>query len=300
MNRCLRNSFLLSAVLTPGLFASAETPNPETGNVNQTQPPGARLGKLEFDLYRDYLLVVRGSAGGLNNLNFLLDTGADPTIVDQRLARKLQLPQRDARIAVLNQTVAAESAVLPELQVGPLRTNNLPVLVQDLSFLEKGLHVRIDAVIGVDSLGQNSFTIDYKSKQIYFGQPPTMPSSVPLRLVNRFVTVEVKLNGQLVRLLVDTGASSLMLFATRIQGRIPNLQVQNLKSSANLAGQFDRKQVLLHDISLGDVKLGQKPAFVVDDQKDPGRDFDGLLSLPALGFKEVAFDFQRGTFAWSR
>jgi hypothetical protein len=37
----------------------------------------------------------------------------------------------------------------------------------------------------------------------------------------------------------------------------------------------------------------QKSAFVVDDQKDPGRDFDGVLSLPALGFKEVAFDFQR-------
>jgi predicted aspartyl protease len=298
MNRCLRNCFLLSAVLTLGLFALAQSRNPRTVN-DHSQPSGA-LGSLEFDLYRDYLIVVRGSAGGLSNLNLLVDTGADPTLVDQRLARRLQLPKRDARIAVLNQTVATESAILPELEVGPLRTNNLLVLVQDLSFLEKGLQVRIDAVIGLDALGQNSFTIDYKSTRIYFGQPPTMPFSLPLRFVHRFITVDVKLNGQSVRLMVDTGASSLILFATRIQGRIPDLQVQNLKSSANLAGQFERKQVLLHDMSLGDVKLGQKPAFVVDDQKDPGRDFDGLLSLPALGFKEVAFDFLRGTVGWSR
>jgi hypothetical protein len=40
--------------------------------------------------------VVRAEV--LNNLNLLVDTGADPTLVDQKLAGKLQLVRRDARI----------------------------------------------------------------------------------------------------------------------------------------------------------------------------------------------------------
>ena len=298
MNHCLKSYFLINAVLILSLFASAESPNSQTGNVDQSQPSAAHLGTLDFDLYRDYLIVVRGSAGGLNNLNLLVDTGADPTLVDQKLAEKLQLVRRDARIAVLNQTIATESAVLPVLEVGPLQTNNLPVLVQDLSFLEKGLQVRIDAVIGLDALGQNGFTINYKSKKIRFGQPSTMPFSAPLQFARRFVTVEAELNGQSVRLLVDTGASALTLFATRVQGLVPDRRVQNQKPTITVAGCFERKQVLLHDLSVGQVKLGQEAAFIADDQNDPGRDFDGLLSLPALGFKEVTFDFQRGTIGW--
>jgi len=300
MNRCLRSWFFCSAVLTLTLLALGQGPNPQTGNVGQSRPLGTETDRLEFDLYRGYLIVVRGSAGGLNHLNLLVDTGADPTILDQKLARRLQLQRRDARIALLNNTVASESAVLPELVVGPLRTSKLPVLVQDLSFLEKGLQVRIDAVIGLDALGQNGFTIDYTSKKIYFGPPATMPFSAILQFVHGFVTVDVNLNGQPFRLLVDTGASSLMLFATRIQDQIPDLQLKNLKLSANLAGGFERKQVLLHDVSIGNVKLGQTAAFVVNDQEDPGRDFDGLISLPSLGFKAVAFDFERGVIGWSR
>jgi hypothetical protein len=91
-----------------------------------------------------------------------------------------------------------------------------------------------------------------------------------------------------------------MVFATSIQGRLHELRVQELKSSVNLAGRFDRKRVLFQDVSIGTVGLGQQAGFVVDDQKDPGRDFDGLLSLRALGLTEVAFDFQHGTLGWNR
>ncbi len=42
---------------------------------------------LRFDLYRDYLIVVQGSAGPVKGLNFLLDTGASPTILDRQVAR---------------------------------------------------------------------------------------------------------------------------------------------------------------------------------------------------------------------
>jgi predicted aspartyl protease len=300
MNRCLKSFSLVSVLLTLNLSAFAESPDSQTENAGQTQTFAANLGSVRFSLYRDYLIVVKGSAEGLNELNLLVDTGADPSVVDQRLAAKLQLQPQAARVAVLNQTVAAGKAVLPHLEVGPVRIDNLPVLVEDLSFLEKGLQVRIDAVVGLDVLGRNSFSIDYKAREIHFGDCPLMPFSVPLQLQQRFVTVDVNLNAQPFRLLVDTGASSLMLFATRIQNRVLDLRVQQVKSSVNLAGRFDRKRVLFQDVRIGTVGLGQQAGFVVDDEKDPGRDFDGLLSPRALGVTEVAFDFQHGTLGWSR
>ena len=47
--------------------------------------------EVPFKLYRGYVIVVRGSIGGLKNLNFLVDTGAVPSVVDARIARKLHL-----------------------------------------------------------------------------------------------------------------------------------------------------------------------------------------------------------------
>ena len=48
-------------------------------------------GTVNFELYRGYLMIVRGSAGPVKGLNFLLDTGASSTVLDPQLARKLHL-----------------------------------------------------------------------------------------------------------------------------------------------------------------------------------------------------------------
>ena len=61
-------------------------------------PPTA----VGFDLYRGYLIVVRGSAGPEKGLNFLLDTGASYTVLDGRLARKLRLDEVPGVLAGVN------------------------------------------------------------------------------------------------------------------------------------------------------------------------------------------------------
>jgi predicted aspartyl protease len=293
-------SFIVGCILWWGLVASAQSSVAQVGHSVQSRAHQVNDQQISFDLYRGYLMVVRGSIGGLKNLNFLVDTGAEPSIVDRRLARKLNLPQRDAQVSVLNRSVAAESAVLPDLEVGPIQVSKLPVLVEDLSFLQEGLQSGIDAVIGFDVLGRSSFTIEYGPKTIRFGAPASMSFSVPLFREGQLATIDLQLNNHRFRFLVDTGASSLMLFASRMQGLMPDLEVQNVKHSSNLAGEFERAQVHLRSVKIGDMNLGQQNAFLVDDQRDPTRGFDGLLSPPALGLKQVAFDLDRGTLGWSK
>jgi hypothetical protein len=47
--------------------------------------------EVSFKLYRSYVIVARGSIGNVRNLNFVIDTGAVPSILDRRIARRLHL-----------------------------------------------------------------------------------------------------------------------------------------------------------------------------------------------------------------
>src|SRR5450432_3522183 len=116
------HAFCWFSLLTVLLMAG-EQPARGYGNHRET---------VHFDLYRDYLIVVRGSAGPLRGLNFLLDTGASPTVLDRRVAEKLHLDQLPVSIAVLGGSVQGGQATVPSLKVGPALRDNLNVIVEDL------------------------------------------------------------------------------------------------------------------------------------------------------------------------
>ena len=286
---------LLSVLI--GLAMAAQ---PSATGYQQTGPPQGKDAPVSFDLYRGYLIMARGSAGPLKDLNFLLDTGASPTLLDRRLALKLHMDELPASVSVLNGRVQAGRAIAPSLEFGPIRKDNFSVLIQDLSFLQKALSVRVDAVIGLDMLGQSTFVIDYTLREIRFGPSPPLPTAIPLRMKEGLAIVDAELNRTPVHLLVDTGASSLILFETRMPRSVSGLKISAVQRSTNLNGDFERKQVWLHSLRLGEAEFGQEPAFVVHDRQDAGRDFDGLMSPAALGITRVAVDLERGVLAFSR
>lgn len=285
----------VSIVATPGFGQILSVPGSE-----QTSQPRPAYLDVPFEMYRDYLIVVQGSLGGTKKLNFILDTGADPSVIDSHTAQKLHMVGVAGKLALLNQNVEVQQAVLPSVQIGPLRADSLPVLIRDLGFLEKSLGIRIDAVIGLDVLSLSNFSIDYARKKIVFGTGQSFVSAVRFQSGPPFVTVQMEVDGVSIRLLLDTGASGLLLFQSRIHDRLPQLTVLDEKTSSNMGGDFRKKRVLLTKTNLGGMDFGQQTAFVVEDQEDTGRDFDGLLGTSALGLKQIAFDFERLTFSWNR
>lgn len=153
---------------------------PTSQIASQTSPQNElrqALGDtVKFDLYGGTLIVVKGSSGRLKGLNFLIDTGASPTVLDPRLAKKLRLQKTTASIAVLGGRVQAEKAIVPDLELGPARRDRLFVSIKDLSFLEQALSIRIDAEVGLDVLGQSPFVIDYSAHEIRFVRPTPPPT----------------------------------------------------------------------------------------------------------------------------
>ena len=189
---------------------------------------------------------------------------------------------------------------MPSLQFGPVRQDNFPVLIEDLSFFQKALPVHIDAVVGLDMLGQSAFEIDYTSREIRFGPPSSLPNSIPLRMERGLPIVDAELNHVPVHLLVDTGASSLILFETGTPKPVSGLPAGAALRPANRIGESDHTQVWLRSLTLGNEEFEQEPAFVVQDRPDGGQDFNGLMSPAALGITRVAVDVGHGVLAFSR
>ncbi|HEY4379146.1 MAG TPA: retropepsin-like aspartic protease [Acidobacteriaceae bacterium] len=281
----------------PPAWGSAAAGN--LGSAPDRAAKGTAKEAVGFELYHDYMIVLRGAAGPAKGLNFLLDTGATPSVLTPRLAAKLHLEVVGEDIAVLNETVRGGRATVPELQVGPVRKQNLPVLIEDLGFLQKQFPLQIDGIVGLDVLGTDAFVIDYATREIRFGDLPAMRDSIPLEMKGGLAFVEATVDHAPVHLLFDTGAPSLILFE---QTAVP---VAGSKISGPLPppkpiGEFDRKHVQTIRVRLGDTEFGRESAFVVHNPGDAGHGFDGLMSPAALGITRVAVDVARGTLAFAR
>lgn len=255
--------------------------------------------EVPFRLYRGYSIVVRGEIGTLKKLNFLVDTGAIPSVIDQRVARKLRLGSHTEELSVSGRIVEAESVVLPEIHVGPVRAESVRALVCDLAFIEAGLGVRIDGMVGLDVLGKANFSIDFESRKLCFGGPRIRGPRVAFEAGLPYVVVAVQEQGRAIRLLVDTGTNHLILFERKEGPRLQKLRTLGTRSLSNISGPITLQQVELADPQLGNLPLPERLALVVDTPAGAARNFDGLLGVKALGAKRVAFDFDRRELSWA-
>jgi predicted aspartyl protease len=288
LKRLLFPVFLLTTCSSLGAHFLSPPQCPQATSLSPSE-------ELTFHLFRRYLVVVEGTLGDMSKRELLIDTGSSPTIIDQSVAHRLELRVRPARLSQVNSERQATATVLPSLTLGPITAKSLPVLVADLSFAERDLGVRIDAIVGLDVLSARSFSIDYNSRKIIFGQLPIATHSIPFETQPPLITIKANVDGRALRLLVDTGASGLMLFRDHGFDRLPTLDVQN---SDNISGTFGREQIEVSDLQFGNFYRRKQAAYIVRSPQSISRDFDGIAGIPALGIKEIAFDFEHRTLSW--
>jgi predicted aspartyl protease len=246
---------------------------------------------LPFTLRQGYLVVVEGSLGSLARRRLIVDTGTSSTVLDCSVARQLGLGGRESRLTMLNGDEQVKAGVLSSLTLGPVVAKSLPVFITNLSFLTRQLGMRIDGIVGLDVLKSSSFRIEYDTRQIVFGPVQSSPGSVPFATGPPLVTINMEIEGQPARVLVDTGASGLLLFRREDRGRGHGRALE-AHTSSNITGNFTREEIRISDTKVGSVHLHAHSVFLVRAAKDASRDFDGLMGIGAMGVKEVAFDFE--------
>jgi|SRR5579863_5545224 predicted aspartyl protease len=259
--------------------------------------PKRPAAEIPFKAYEGYLIVVDGRIGTLEHQNLLLDTGTNPSMIDRSVSAKLELQGTSRDLSFFNKNVASESVTVPDVEFGPMRRQNLAVMVADFSAISKGLGTRIDAVIGLDVLGATNFTVDYGKRRIVFGALAERHTA-PFTAGPQFITVNVKSGGRQLHLLVDTGTPQLVLFESRLRG-VDYVPISVSGSGHNASGDVRFGTVVLPQATIGTFEVGPQRASVVESQRNFANDLDGLMGVSCLHPKRISFDFERQLLGWS-
>ena len=266
-------------------------------------PAGAVSDQLEstipFELTNGFLIVVVGYIGTLGPLKFILDTGTTSSMVDTRIAQKLSLPFQHGLVFNFDRQVQISWIHLPDLQVGPLHSRDLRVIVGTLSRWSE-LAAGIDGVLGLDVLTTSPrMRINFTTRQITLvttskdpmpahPRPPTILAfSVPLSLA-----------GEPVRVVVDTGAHDLFLFEDRLRRHVLQKNWSDRGQPAS-SGQMPGKLVHFADLKAANTKLDGLAFLMEHAPSGLPEDIDGFLGVSFLHASIVDFDFQGGTLRFA-
>lgn len=250
-------------------------------------------GTVRFELRAEHFVVVRGSIGELRKVRLVLDTGATHTVIDRRVAKKLGLEEVGSTAAVsLDRRIEMSRVVLPELAFGNVRVASVEALVADLSFLAPV--GSIDAIVGMDLLGQLGLSVDCRKRTITFGTPSSTDRTLQLEPGFPVPVVRLKIGGESVRLMVDSGGRDLVLFEDRLSRRVrSNLRSIGDGSLSHGGGRSAAKAVQVEHLEIHADRRATRTAFLIRVSADSYPGLDGVIGATALGGRRVHFDFVR-------
>ena len=218
---------------------------------------------------------------GKGPYTFLLDTGAESSSITPEAAARLGITPKYAVVLV---TAAAEvpvPALVDEVRAGTLRLTGIELL-------QTSNAVSFDGILGQNFLSRVPLLIDLVNERLWFDPDRQLAASLigertSARIVDGRFLVPVRAGGKTVPLVIDSGASHLMLFDVARLSQVGTTTIQTNRGSRSvLSGRL--AEVKAGAITFNDVAVG-----VVET---PGRPERGLLPLSL--FRAVYLDAERG------
>jgi len=284
------NKTLCTCLLT-GLFLQSSA----QAHQDPDETSAKANNEIPFELRDGFLLVVQGRIAQHKDLKFVLDTGATYSVVNRRLAERLSARRRTGRVLNFNRTVTVEFAEFSEVQFGPVDVHNASLIISDL--VDSSHSDDVDAVIGLDLLRlSKGLCIDYASRKIIFRQISTNRADVLTQHASPFLFMQVMLQGQPAKLLVDTGMKGILLYEDRLRKRLPSIKLDGELRGVRL-GYLLVTQVKFAGISLGN-REAERTVFLMKGPSEGFTNIDGYLGTSALNARQVELDFEENTIAW--
>ena len=269
--------------------------SPSSAYRDVSEPPNSMAVDIPFRLYSRNLVVVKATIGRTKDVNMIIDTGTNTSVISKKIAKQLRVDRRPEVVETLNGTIQAHSLILPDIQMGSFRVISPRLLVHDFTAMERNLGISIGGIVGLDILHLAPFTIDYQKKIVVVGSATALRNTVPFAGTELFLTVRTTVDGQQLRLLLDSGTWELLVFRGRLHVA-PNqvdLAPASFMSTPGGSVQFSWVRT---NVSIGTRDLGAHEVAIAETDADP--DFDGLLGFAGVGFQRVSFDFEKRLFSW--
>ena len=257
-------------------------------------------------------MVVPVSINGRGPYDFLLDTGAAMTMVDERVARDLALrPITRVRLGTFTGAPSMPMARVETISVGLQSLSNMEVLYFDLRKLFSfGYGIR--GVLGQDFLSRFNYLISYREKSIRFEKDGDLKSVLTgerlpsERNQSKFYVSVQPLGGEEKgrRFLLDSGALDPLVFA--LPSQVPALDVVHMEEQGMVAqtsiGQRNMHFCRVGIFCIGGLTLKNLRFMVADLLPGEKRYEDGLL--PMSLFDSIYFNNEKSYVilnpAWPR
>jgi len=241
-------------------------------------------------VYNGFLVVVSGQIGGRKQ-NFIVDTGTAPSILNARLAKKMGLQVTETTLMAIGRSVKTGNAVVPELELGPIRAKELFMNVMDLSQWEKNIGIELAGILGMDVLGRASFRLDYEKKELIFGTVGEEGIAVGYNPMTGLALADAIVQGRRVRLIVDTGSDLVVVYGEN-WGDSPGAVIAT-RDGRSVAEQVAARPILKPEMELGGKQFHGLRTYCVPSAAGAG--YDGFFGVRALKLRGITFDRESQT-----
>ena len=299
----MRSLALLPLMAAIGASAHAETVPPPTLATAAAAEAESAEGIVQLGALATRM-TVPVSIGGAPAQPFVIDTGAERSVISRQLAGQLGLvagPQ--VRLTTMTGTAQVGTVVVPSLSVGPVRDArafNAPAL--------EAAHLGAQGLLGVEQLRGHMVAIDFVRREMTVRPSRGAAQGSRIRQnadeivvvarsrMGQLIVTEAHFEGHKVTVVLDTG-SQISMGNLALQRRLRRIPLKGPIELTSVTG--DKMTVNYHvagQVQLGGVVMRGLPVAFADI---PPFDHFGLSDRPALmlgmdalrAFRRVEIDF---------
>lgn len=276
--------------------------NQEGGTTGAAQPAGddGNIDVLMLDPDGYNRLTVPVSIGNQGPFDFLVDTGAQATVVSRELADRLALNERSpGKLVGMASSRPIEVAYLHNFKLG-IRTFD----IETAPLVERANIGTADGVLGLDSLQDQRVLFDFGKRTIEVADAATLGGNRGFditvsarRKYGQLIVTQASVQGIPVSVILGTGSAS-SIGNLALEKKLRGTEVGTAHLTDINGAMEDSGVTLVHNLRIGGARISTVPLAFIDS---PSLDLLGLKNRPAivLGmselrlFNRVAIDFKQ-------
>jgi predicted aspartyl protease len=275
----------------------------DRGNGDASAQPAGGEGNVDvLMLDRDGYnrVTVPVSIGNQGPFNFLIDTGAQATVVSRELADRLALNQRSpAKLVGMTSSRMIQVAYLHDFKLG-IRTFD----IETAPLVERANIGTADGVLGLDSLQDQRVLLDFGKQTIEVADAASLGGNRGFditvnarRKYGQLIVTQASIQGIPVSVILGTGSAG-SVGNLALEKKLRGVEIGTAHLTDINGAMEDSGVTLVHNLRIGRAQISTVPLAFVDS---PSLDMLGLKDRPAivLGmselklFNRVAIDFKQ-------
>ena len=258
--------------------------------------------KLAFEEDATQRMTVPVSIGDSGPYRFMVDTGAERTLIAQELAGRLGLkPGTVARVHSMSEVSDVATAVIPRLQVSARAFRD----IHAPAFLRYNLGA--EGVLGVDSLKSQRVVFDFAAQTMSISPARDVddardPNTIIVTARSRFgrlIVADARVEGQKIWVVIDTGSEVTMgneALRRKLAGKGRLAPTTPIHLLSVTGGKIVADHTHIRGASIGRIRLRNMPVAFADvhpfEKLGLTEQPAILLGMDVLGhFDQVTIDF---------